>query len=180
MWIADPKTINHILKNSVTRYKKMNSTREMAALILDRGLAWAEGNAFLNSVSPRILTPIGDAHKRQRRAMAPAFGLVEAKGLSPYFAQSAAKVGGRLTSVQHCDRSTLPAAGRQMARVDHRRGLGRIFGHRCAFMDQQSGSRCVRRNSIIFHTALLTSMPTGLEVVLLNMSLAHWKIRTTC
>lgn len=115
LWIADPKAINHILKDPATRYKKLNSNREMAALILDRGLAWAEGDAFLNSVSSHILTPTGDAHKRQRRAMTPAFGLIEAKGLSPYFAQSAAKVGSHPTSVQHCDRSALPTAGRQMA-----------------------------------------------------------------
>ena len=33
----------------------------------------------------------GDAHKRHRRAMAPAFGLVEAKGLLPYFMDAAIK-----------------------------------------------------------------------------------------
>lgn len=64
----------------------------MIALILDRGLAWADGNTFPNSVYSRVLTSIGNTHKRHRRAMTPAFGLVEAKGLLPYFAQSVAKV----------------------------------------------------------------------------------------
>ena len=36
--------------------------------------------------------PTGDVHKRQRRAMAPAFGLVEAKGLLPHFMDAVTKV----------------------------------------------------------------------------------------
>lgn len=108
LWIADPKAISHILKNSGTLYKKLESTREMTAWILDNGLAWADGNTFSNSVPSRILIPTGAAHKRQRRAMTPAFGLVEAKGLLPYFAQSATKVGSRLTSVRYCDNQTFP------------------------------------------------------------------------
>jgi len=36
--------------------------------------------------------PVGDIHKRHRRAMAPAFGLVEAKGLVPYFMGTVTKV----------------------------------------------------------------------------------------
>ena len=84
--------MNHILKNSVTLYRKPNSMREFAALILDCGLAWAEGNAFPSSAYPCILITIGETHKRQRKAMNPAFGLAEAKELLPHFAQSAAKV----------------------------------------------------------------------------------------
>ena len=45
---------------------------------------------FLTSGSPNI--PTGDAHKRHRRAIAPAFGLVETRGLVPYFMDVAAKV----------------------------------------------------------------------------------------
>ena len=96
MWIADPKAISHILKNSDTLYGKPNSARELVALVVDRGLVWADGSAFSNLSPSQILTWIGDAHKRQRRAMSPAFGLVEAKGLLPYFAQSANKVSGCL------------------------------------------------------------------------------------
>ena len=98
MWIADPKAIGHILKNSDTLYGKSNSVREVLVWISDRGLIWADGNALSNLVPFQILTGAGDAHKRQRRAMSPAFGLVEAKGLLPYFAQSVDKVGDRLVS----------------------------------------------------------------------------------
>jgi len=69
LWIADPKAIHHILQNQGYSYGKLNSTREMIATLFDKGVAWADG----------------DAHKRQRRALAPAFGIVEAKGLFPYF-----------------------------------------------------------------------------------------------
>ena len=123
LWIADPKAINHVLRNSGTLYRKPENIRELTALILDRGLSWADGNAFSMYIYPDILTLTGDVHKRQRRAMTPAFGLVEAKGLLPYFAQSATKVRPCIMPVQNCDRSTLRTAGRQMARVDYRRGF---------------------------------------------------------
>jgi len=48
LWVADPKAINHILKNSGVIYKKLSSTRELIVMILDRGLAWADGNTFSN------------------------------------------------------------------------------------------------------------------------------------
>lgn len=79
--------------------------REIIAFILDRGLAWADGDAFPDSVYSPILTSTGDTHKRQRRAMTPAFGLVEAKGFLPYFAQSVAKVGNPPTPIPHCNPS---------------------------------------------------------------------------
>lgn len=69
LWIADPKAIHRILQGSGYLYEKPPITMELATLIADRGIISAEG----------------DAHKRQRRAMTPAFGLVEAKGLYPYF-----------------------------------------------------------------------------------------------
>jgi len=138
LWIADPKAINHILRNSGTVYRKGDSMRELTALVLDRGLSWADGKAFSKSIYPDILTVTGDVHKRQRRAMTPAFGLVETKGLLPYIAQSATKVRLCVMPVQDCDRSTLHAAGRQMARVDCRRGFWRIFSRGRAFVVQQS------------------------------------------
>ena len=49
MWIADPKAISHILKNS-DLYKMSNSVRELIALVTDRGLLWADGNALFNLV----------------------------------------------------------------------------------------------------------------------------------
>ena len=134
MWIADPKAINHILKNSDALYGKQNGVRELLALVSDRGLVWADGSAFSNLVPFQILTWAGDAHKRQRRAMSPAFGLVEAKALLPYFAQSVAKVSSCFMSVELCDRRVLPVAGRQMARVDRELRLWRVLGHRYTFV----------------------------------------------
>ena len=49
LWTADPKAMNHILKNSCTLYKKQENVREMIALFVDRGLIWADGNALSNS-----------------------------------------------------------------------------------------------------------------------------------
>ena len=62
----------------------------------DRGILWVQGEPP-TTISP-FLPPlnsadnlVGDVHKRQRRAMAPAFGVVEAKGLLPYFMDSVTK-----------------------------------------------------------------------------------------
>ena len=63
--------------------------QEIIALLGDRGVGWAEGELTITNQS--LLTsslsnkPAGDVHKRQRRAVAPAFGPLEAKGLLPYF-----------------------------------------------------------------------------------------------
>ena len=104
MWIADPKAINHVFKNSDTLYGKLDSTRELISLLLDRGLIWADGSAFSNSALFQIMTSAGDAHRRQRRAMTPAFGLAEAKASLPYFAKSATKVRSSFLSAWRCGR----------------------------------------------------------------------------
>ena len=44
LWVADPKAINHVLKNSCTVYRKLEGTREIQAMVFDRGLTWADGN----------------------------------------------------------------------------------------------------------------------------------------
>lgn len=48
----------------------------MGAVLLDRGLVWAEG----------------DVHRRQRKALTPAFGLSESRALVPRFLLVANKV----------------------------------------------------------------------------------------
>lgn len=54
----------------------------MGAILLDRGLVWAEG----------------DVHRRQRKALTPAFGLSESKALMPRFLLVANKVGEKKTT----------------------------------------------------------------------------------
>jgi len=71
LWIADPKAVHRILQGSGYQYRKLDGNRGFIMALMDKGLVWAEG----------------DAHKRQRRAMSPAFGLIETKALFPYFVQ---------------------------------------------------------------------------------------------
>lgn len=93
MWIADPKAIHHILHSTSYLYEKTHSIREVVATLTDRGLGTVEGEFSLVPivVHPLILG-LGDAHKRQRRAMIPAFGLVESKALYPCFTRCADSV----------------------------------------------------------------------------------------
>jgi cytochrome P450 len=134
LWIADPKAMNHVFKNSDALYGKLNSTKEVMALFVDRGLIWADGSAFSKFTLSQILTLAGDVHKRQRRAMTPAFGLVEAKGLLPYFVQSATKVRSCFLSVKHCGGQVFSAAGGKMARINRGLCFRRFVGHRYTFM----------------------------------------------
>jgi len=74
LWVADPKAIAHILHGDV--WVRTVTNREINAVLLDRGLLWAEG----------------DAHRRQRKTLTPAFGLSESKALMPRFLSVANKV----------------------------------------------------------------------------------------
>ena len=95
--MADPKAISHILQKSGYLYVRPDILRERMALVTDHGILWVQGEPPI-AVSSFFLplssanNPVGDVHKRQRRAMAPAFGFVEAKGLLPYFMDSVTKV----------------------------------------------------------------------------------------
>ena len=69
---------------------------EQVAAVLDWGLSASKGELPLISRVVYLLIPtLGDAHKRQRRAKTPAFGLVEAKALYPYFARCSNSVSNR-------------------------------------------------------------------------------------
>ena len=52
------------------------------------GTGWVVYRDFASSL-PNV--PTGDVHKRHKRVMAPAFGLVEAKALLPYFMDAVTK-----------------------------------------------------------------------------------------
>ncbi|KAF9780802.1 cytochrome P450 [Thelephora terrestris] len=71
LWVADPKAVQHIFQGPDRLYEKPHFQRERIAMLTGWGVGTVEG----------------DAHKRQRRAMAPAFGLVEAKALYPHFSR---------------------------------------------------------------------------------------------
>jgi len=78
LWIADPKAISHIL-HSTDLWAKTVVTRELGAILLDRGVVWAEG----------------DVHRRQRKVLVPAFGPNESKALMPRFLSVANKLADK-------------------------------------------------------------------------------------
>jgi hypothetical protein len=93
LFIADPRAIYHILQGTIYLYEKPRVAMEMLALVLDRGLASVGGSLPLTScVIYHSILRSGDVHKRQRRVISPAFGLVESKALYPYFARCANSV----------------------------------------------------------------------------------------
>jgi cytochrome P450 len=86
LWVADPKAIHHILQATSYLYQKSAASMELLETILDKGLVSVEGAfPFVDQVAQLLIVNLGDVHKRQRRVMTPAFGLVEAKALYPYF-----------------------------------------------------------------------------------------------
>jgi cytochrome P450 len=89
LWIADPKAIHHILQAASHLYEKPAFTREQIATLMDNGLASTAGESesFVFHRVKLLILSLGDVHKRQRRAMTPAFGLVEAKALYPYLSR---------------------------------------------------------------------------------------------
>lgn len=44
LWVADPKALQRIYQNSSYSYKKPEGSRITGALLLDRGIIWAEGS----------------------------------------------------------------------------------------------------------------------------------------
>jgi len=94
LWIADPKAINHILQKSGYLYARTGDAQERIALAAGRGIFWAEGESpiMMNTLASSLSNnSTGDAHKRHRKAMAPAFGVVDTKGFLPCFMNSANK-----------------------------------------------------------------------------------------
>ena len=72
---SDPKAIQHIYANANTFVRQTNS-RELLEMLM----------------GPGLVTVGGEAHKRQRRAMQPAFGIAQLKALFPVFVRHIEKV----------------------------------------------------------------------------------------
>ena len=138
MWIADPKAISHILHFG-DLWVKPTTNREAEAVLLDKGVAWAQG----------------DVHKRQRKALTPAFGLSESKALIPRFLLVANKVrrwrrlsasvsspNGRFTNTQLPDFIS-HTVSRQVEGRGRERNLWWLVHFRCAHVGGQSDIRRV-------------------------------------
>ncbi|KAF8173882.1 cytochrome P450 [Mycena galopus ATCC 62051] len=74
--LCDPKAVNHFYSMERTIYVKSEMVRAVIANLFGRGLLWAEG----------------DSHKRQRKALTPAFSNAAIRRLTEVFYDSAHKL----------------------------------------------------------------------------------------
>ncbi|KAJ7932964.1 cytochrome P450 [Mycena leptocephala] len=98
--LADPKALTHFSAKETYGYVHSPQNKRSLAQLIGRGLLWADG----------------DSHKRQRRALNPAFSNASIKNLTPIFFDSAYKAkaawdamiesepssDGTIIEVQHC------------------------------------------------------------------------------
>ncbi|KAJ6553276.1 cytochrome P450 [Mycena capillaripes] len=75
--ITDPTALLHVYNAERTVYTKTESSRTFMARVFGRGILWAEG----------------EVHKRQRRALSPAFSNAAIRKLTAVFYDSVYKVG---------------------------------------------------------------------------------------
>ncbi|KAJ7506043.1 cytochrome P450 [Mycena galericulata] len=73
--LTDPKAFQHFFSRETFGYIQTQGSKRFLERIIGRGLLWAEG----------------DSHKRQRRALNPAFSNASIKNLTPIFFDSAYK-----------------------------------------------------------------------------------------
>ncbi|KZT40727.1 cytochrome P450 [Sistotremastrum suecicum HHB10207 ss-3] len=73
---ADPKAIQYILQTSAYRFQRLHVKRAIVKLITGPSILWAEH----------------EVHKRHRKVMLPAFGMPEARALSPVFRTAVLKM----------------------------------------------------------------------------------------
>ncbi|KAJ7464548.1 cytochrome P450 [Mycena latifolia] len=76
--LCDPKAVNHFFSMERSIYAKPKMTRDIIANLFGRGLVWAEG----------------EGHKRQRKALTPAFSNAAIRRLTSIFYDSAYKLKG--------------------------------------------------------------------------------------
>ncbi|KAI8994051.1 cytochrome P450 [Trametes punicea] len=75
LWTIDPRALNHILTHA-NDYQRAEASRRFLADTLGRGILFEEG----------------EAHRKQRRIMNPAFGPVQIRDLTPIFVQKATQL----------------------------------------------------------------------------------------
>ncbi|KAF9787463.1 cytochrome P450 [Thelephora terrestris] len=78
LWVADPKALHQILQATSGLYVKLPIRRETTSIVTDKGLLCVEG----------------EAHRRQRKAMMPAFGLTTSREYLPRFIEVIEKLDG--------------------------------------------------------------------------------------
>ncbi|ETW75471.1 cytochrome P450 monooxygenase 98 [Heterobasidion irregulare TC 32-1] len=79
LMVADPKGIQHILQGAGYNYLKSEEDRQLLRMVSGDGLAWVHGRLA------------GDAHRRQRKVMNPAFSAAQLRDFLPLFHKRAAK-----------------------------------------------------------------------------------------
>lgn len=80
LMVADPKGIQHILQGAGYNYPKSEEDRQLLRMVSGDGLAWVHG----------------DAHRRQRKVMNPAFSAAQLRDFLPLFHKRAAKLVQRM------------------------------------------------------------------------------------
>ncbi|KAJ7788000.1 cytochrome P450 [Mycena olivaceomarginata] len=81
--LCDPKAVNHFYSMERSIYIKSKLGRAVISSLFGRGLLWAEG----------------DGHKRQRKALTPAFSNAAIRGLTAVFYDSAYKLKARWDTI---------------------------------------------------------------------------------
>jgi hypothetical protein len=104
-WQADPKALQYVFQTSGYNFKKLDGLRAALALLVDRGIVWAEGEALhMPGCHVTQLIP-GDVHKRHRKAMLPAFGTPETRAFLPIFTSVIEKIGSKWSDLIAADPS---------------------------------------------------------------------------
>ncbi|KAF9784098.1 cytochrome P450 [Thelephora terrestris] len=98
LWISDPKAIHHVLQTSCYKHPRPADRREFSRLVCDDG----------------VLTMEGDAHKRHRKAMQPAFGMTEARELYPVFQEVAVQLVAKWKELITSDESDMEQSSSDM------------------------------------------------------------------
>lgn len=184
LWISDPKAIHRILQGSGYLYEKPPITMELSAMLSDMGIISAEGALPSHRITQLLTLGPGDAHKRQRRAMTPAFGLVEAKGLYPYFSRCSNSVGHSLYrpfSTLNSNSNILLFNSLRISGKISSQTLNRNILRSSTYTPGSAKQRLMRTspNQGYESHALLTHPESVLAQGLLIMTSALWKTLTT-